>query len=129
MTQLIGRILRQPETEKTGIAALDECSVFCFHVATRDVVEGIKEGLEQDGMSDLVDRIIERNDNGNGNGGNDPRSLKRREGFRDLKIYLPLVNWVEGESVRPLDYEQDIRVVPLDNFMIYKDIIRLDRPD
>ena len=22
-----------------------------------------------------------------------------------------------------------IRVVPLDNFMIYKDIIRLDRPD
>lgn len=25
MTQLIGRILRQPETVKTGIAALDEC--------------------------------------------------------------------------------------------------------
>ncbi len=23
----------------------------------------------------------------------------------------------------------EIRVVPLDNFMIYKDIIRLDRPD
>ena len=57
MTQLIGRILRQPDTRKTGVAALDECYVYCFHVATRDVVEGIKKGLENDGMSDLVDQI------------------------------------------------------------------------
>lgn len=105
MTQLIGRILRQPETVKTGIAALDECYVFCFHVATRDVVEGIKKGLEQDGMSDLVDRI---RDGGGGGNGDIPRPLKRRDAFRDLHIYLPVVNWVEGESVRPLDYEQDI---------------------
>ncbi|CAD7855437.1 MAG: hypothetical protein [Olavius algarvensis Gamma 1 endosymbiont] len=27
------------------------------------------------------------------------------------------------------DVQVTIRVVPLDNFMIYKDIIRLDRPD
>lgn len=107
MTQLIGRILRQPETVKTGVAALDECYVFCFHVATRDVVEGIKKGLEQDGMSDLVDRIRE-DDGGGESGGNAPRTLKRRKSFRDLRIYLPVVNWVEGEQVRPLDYEQDI---------------------
>jgi type III restriction enzyme len=106
MTQLIGRILRQPETVKTGVAALDECYVFCFHVATRDVVDGIKKGLEQDGMSDLVDRIKERD--GGGNGSDGPRPLKRRKLFRDLKIYLPVVNRVEGEQVRPLDYEQDI---------------------
>jgi type III restriction enzyme len=106
MTQLIGRILRQPETVKTGVAALDECYVFCFHVATREVVEGIKKGLEQDGMSDLVDRIKE-NDR-SAKGGETPRALKRRKPFRDLNIYLPVVNWVEGEKVRPLDYEQDI---------------------
>lgn len=106
MTQLIGRILRQPETVKTGVAALDECYVFCFHVATRDVVEGIKKGLEQDGMSDLVDRIKERD--GNGNGGDGPRPLKRRKPFRDFRIYLPVVNWAQGEQVRPLDYEQDV---------------------
>jgi len=106
MTQLIGWILRQPETVKTGAPALDECYVFCFHVATRDVVEGIKKGLEQDGMSDLVDRLKEHA--GNGNGGDGPRSLKRRKPFRDLKIYLPVVNWAEGEQVRPLDYEQGI---------------------
>lgn len=106
MTQLIGRILRQPGTQKTGVAALDECYVFCFHVATRDVVEGIKKGLEQDGMSDLVDRIQESDENGGWSIA--PRFLRRRESFRKLKIYLPLVNWVRGEEVRPLDYEEDI---------------------
>lgn len=106
MTQLIGRILRQPETVKTGVAVLDECYVFCYHVATRDVVEGIKKGLEQDGMSDLVDRIKERD--GGGNRVDGPRPLKRRKRFRDLRIYLPVVNWVEGEQVRLLDYEQDV---------------------
>ncbi len=106
MTQLIGRILRQPDTRKTGVAALDECYVFCFHVKTLDVVEGIKKGLEQDGMSDLVDRIQESGESGGWSGA--PRYLKRRESFRDLKIYLPVVNWVKGEEIRPLDYEEDI---------------------
>lgn len=106
MTQLIGRILRQPETVKTGFTALDECYVYCFHVATRDVVEGIKKGLEQDGMSDLVERINETD--GGGNGGGAPRPLSRRKSFRRLNIYLPVVNWVDGQLVRPLEYEQDI---------------------
>lgn len=106
MTQLIGRILRQPETMKTGVATLDECYVFCFHAATRDVVDAIKKGLEQDGMSDLVDRI--KDGDGGGKGGDGPRPLKRRKPFRDLKIYLPVVNWLNKQSARPLDYEQDI---------------------
>jgi len=106
MTQLVGRILRQPETVKTGVGALDECYVFCFHAATRDVVDAIKKGLEQDGMSDLADRILDGGGGGNGSG--DPRLLKRRESYRGLKIYLPIVNRVEGDSVRPLDYEEDI---------------------
>src|SRR5215217_4339837 len=32
MTQLLGRILRQPDALKTGRAALDECYAFCRHV-------------------------------------------------------------------------------------------------
>ena len=106
MTQLIGRILRQPETIKTGISALDECHVFCFHASTRDVVDLIKTGLEQDGMADLVDRI--RESDGDNKGGTAPRPLKRRHSFRKLKIYLPIVNWVDNQLIRPLDYEQDI---------------------
>lgn len=106
MTQLIGRILRQPETIKTGTAALDECYVFCLHTATRDVVEGIKKGLEKDGMSDLVDSI--KKDDGGGTEGNTTRTLQRREAYRKTRIFLPVVNWVEGEVVRALNYEQDI---------------------
>jgi type III restriction enzyme len=107
LTQLVGRILRQPDTIKTGYAALDECYVFCHHAATREVVEAIKTGLEQDGMADLVDEIRDANGN-NGSGVSAPQAIERRAAFRRLQIYLPMVNWVEGDTVRPLDYEQDI---------------------
>lgn len=106
MTQLIGRVLRQPDTRKTGVAALDQCYVFCFHVNTVDIVEGIKKGLERDGLSDLADRIQEDSESSGWN--RPPRTVRRRESYRNLKIYLPIVNWVCGEEVRPLDYEEDI---------------------
>jgi len=106
MTQLVGRILRQPDAVKTGIDALDECYVFCFHTATRDVVDLIKAGLEQEGMSDLVDRIQDTEGGGIGSGGS--RNLGRRKPYRKLNIYLPIVNWVDKKTTRPLDYEQDI---------------------
>ncbi|MFD0461598.1 DEAD/DEAH box helicase [Microvirga aerilata] len=54
MTQLVGRILRQPDAMKTGIPALDECYVITHHRATGDVVKAIKRGLEKDGLGDLV---------------------------------------------------------------------------
>ncbi|MFO1176559.1 MAG: DEAD/DEAH box helicase family protein [Paracoccaceae bacterium] len=53
-TQLVGRILRQPGAVKTNVAALDECYVFTHHASTKDVVQAIKRGLEQDGLADLV---------------------------------------------------------------------------
>lgn len=106
MTQLIGRILRQPDTVKTGFSTLDQCYVYCLHTTTREVVETIKNGLERDGMSDLVDHIHET-ENGGGSG-DAPRPIKRSGKFKKLRIFLPLVNLVEGGNVRPLDYERDI---------------------
>lgn len=64
MTQLVGRILRQPYATKTGVEALDQCYVFCHHATTNDVVAKIKEGLEQDGMGDLADEVRTANDEG-----------------------------------------------------------------
>ena len=54
MTQLVGRILRQPGAMKTGVEALDECHIVTHHARTASVVEAIKAGLERDGLSDLV---------------------------------------------------------------------------
>ena len=105
MTQLIGRILRQPYAEKTGIAALDECYVITHHADTATVVQSIKKGLEEDGLGDLV-REIKTIDNGNGARG--PRKVPRRDTFRSTGIYLPYVLWVDSNGKRPLDYETDI---------------------
>lgn len=50
MTQLLGRILRQPYAFKTGVPALDECYIITHHVGTQAVVQEIKNGLEKDGL-------------------------------------------------------------------------------
>lgn len=107
LTQLVGRILRQPSAKKTGIAALDECYVYCHHASTGDVITAIREGLEKDGMGDLADRL-------NINGGNLPTG-KTRALLTPLmtkahaRVYFPKVLWVEdGKETRDLDYERDI---------------------
>ena len=109
MTQLVGRILRQPEAVKTGIAALDQCYVICHHEKTGNVVDAIKEGLEQEGMGDLAGEIKEEDESGGGFGGSgEGHKIERRDGMRSLEIYLPTVLWTDKSATRPLDYEQDI---------------------
>jgi type III restriction enzyme len=107
MTQLVGRILRQPHALRTQVQALDECYVVCHHAQTQTVVEGIKKGLEEDGMGDLAGSIREYQPEGSDNIAK-RRKVLRRNDFSTKEIYLPVVNWVEGETVRTLDYEQDI---------------------
>ena len=105
MTQLIGRILRQPDAEKTRIEALDECYVITHHADTARVVEGIKTGLESDGLGDLVKQIRVSDPSGSGRV---TRQIHRRKQFADTQIYLPQVLWVDGSTARPLDYEQNV---------------------
>ncbi|MFV0514260.1 MAG: type III restriction endonuclease subunit R, partial [Jhaorihella sp.] len=105
MTQLVGRILRQPYALNTGVAAFDEFYVVTHHAATRDVVEAIKTGLERDGLADLV---IEVSQEGGAAGAGEARKVERRAAFKSLQIYLPKVLKVEAGEVRDLDYETDI---------------------
>lgn len=106
MTQLVGRVLRQPYARKTGMEALDQCYVVCHHASTREVVTNIKKALEEDGMGDLVDQV--RESNGSGGGEAKKQTLKRRDEFAKVEIFLPVVKWSDGQSVRDLDYDQDI---------------------
>lgn len=105
MTQLVGRILRQPGALKTGIAALDECHVITHHADTASVVDAIKNGLEQDGLGDLVLQVSQDDKSA---GGKVSRSIKRRPKFVRTEIYLPKVMLVDGGEVRDLDYETDV---------------------
>ena len=104
MTQLVGRILRQPHAQKTGVALLDESYVITHHANTGDVVGAIKKGLEEDGMGDLVKEI--RTSDPNSPSG--PRPVQRRTTFAKAEIFLPLVLRVADGQTRPMDYEEDI---------------------
>ncbi|MBU1665706.1 MAG: type III restriction endonuclease subunit R, partial [Gammaproteobacteria bacterium] len=104
MTQLVGRILRQPHAQKTGVPLLDESYVLTHHADTAEVVEAIKRGLEADGMGDLV-REIRTPDSSNPR---EPRKVARRDLFARTQIYLPKVLRVADGAVRELDYEEDI---------------------
>lgn len=57
LTQLVGRVLRQPYARKTGHKKLDESYVFCLRDTSRELITVIRKGFEYDGMSDLVDRV------------------------------------------------------------------------
>ena len=104
MTQLVGRILRQPHATKTGIDALDECHVIAHHARTADVVGAVKAGLERDGLGDLTVAVVSEDSD-------DPtssRRLLRRDLFAKKEIYLPKVMVEDGADVREFDYETDI---------------------
>ncbi|MCA9431095.1 MAG: restriction endonuclease subunit R, partial [Candidatus Omnitrophica bacterium] len=49
MTQLIGRILRQPDTKRTPFPELNESYVFCQHLGADEVVRQVKKSLEEEG--------------------------------------------------------------------------------
>lgn len=106
MTQLVGRILRQPHALRTGIAALDESYVFTHRAETRAVVAAIKSGLENDGLSDLVQDVVLKDPSAK-------EATKRKIGRRDIfsidEIALPQVLWCEaGQDARLLDAESDL---------------------
>ncbi|QIT55023.1 DEAD/DEAH box helicase family protein [Aquisalimonas sp. 2447] len=106
MTQLVGRILRQPHALKSEVDLLDECYVVTHHAETARVVDAIRKGLEGDGLSDLVLNVS--GDPGDAGAGGGTRTIKRRPEFETTEIFLPEVFWCDGSEVRPLDYETDL---------------------
>lgn len=106
MTQLIGRVLRQPQVAKTGRPALDSCWVLCHDVRTGEVVKAVKKALETEGMGDVGFTVI-----GDGADPEAPTPVRseRRPEFRGLRIFVPRVTWVDSDgSRRALDYDSDI---------------------
>lgn len=108
MTQLVGRILRQPQVTKTGRDALDACYVLCHDARTAAVVGAIKKSLEGEGMGDLALKV-------SGGGDDEAKSaqravtLKRRPELAHLRLFLPRVTWAEpGQLRRELSYESDV---------------------
>ena len=102
LTQLIGRILRQPYAQQTSFESLNESYVFCYNQAVGEIIEGIRKGLQEEGMDDLIDHIK--------GGENDfkVKTVARRSGFKRTKIFLPRVLHKDKKSWRTIRYEADI---------------------
>jgi type III restriction enzyme len=109
ITQLVGRILRQPFARKTKIKDLDECYVYTFRQNAKTLVSDIKRGLEDEGLGDIAGRIVS-DDAGTDTGGLKDRVIQYRSGFKKFegKIYLPKFVIQEKENWRDLNFEIDI---------------------
>ena len=58
LTQLVGRVMRQPHARRTGREALDQCYVYCWHTDVGRAVQQVKNGLEAEGLTGLGDDVI-----------------------------------------------------------------------
>ncbi|MGB1279208.1 MAG: DEAD/DEAH box helicase [Vibrio cyclitrophicus] len=111
ITQMIGRVLRQPHARLTQKPSLDECYVYTFDQDVMEAVAGVKQGLEEEGMGDVANQV-------KASEANKPaavvskETLLRRDRFRSLpKIFLPRVLHRDAgykDGYRLFDYERDV---------------------
>jgi type III restriction enzyme len=105
LTQLVGRILRQPYARKTHVTALDESYVFCFQ--RTKLLEEIRQGFSREGLQGMEGRVVM-----------DAKDLETaeiervapREIFRAAaaNMVLPAFLIPDGKDWRLVSYEEDI---------------------
>ena len=103
ITQLVGRILRQPAARQTDRELLNQCYVYCWNTQVSAAVSQVKQALEREGLSGLGDLVVSPAANAR------KVMVARREQFREKNIFLPLVLHQEGDGWVELDYQQHIR--------------------
>ena len=108
MTQLVGRILRQPDQRRTSDSDLNESYVYVLRAGAGDVVVQVKKVLEGEGyeceISGMVVDAAQQNQRAE-------RTVRIRREFSNLytrpfagKIYLPHFAVKSDGEFEPLDY-------------------------
>ena len=107
ITQLVGRVMRQPHAQLTGRESLDQCYVLCNDTDVDAAVKQVKKGLESQGLTGLEDEVL-----GTGNAQErvdfQVEKVRRRKPFRGQEIYLPVVRHKEGSEWTQLNYQAHI---------------------
>lgn len=110
MTQLVGRILRQPFQERApqNLSELNESYVYCLHLRAGQLTAAVKKALEEEGLEDASGLIFDATD---AKAAKLERVSRMREKFADLyrepyegKIYLPHFCVKTGDGYEALDY-------------------------
>lgn len=109
MTQLVGRVLRQPYQQRTAYDDLNESYVYCLNRKSKDVVADVKRALEQEGYEGDATSVSDQSaDKGK------PvhaRKAKIREKFRkhykkpfEGRIFIPRFCVKSDDGYEALDY-------------------------
>ncbi len=108
LTQLVGRILRQPYAKKTGVAALDESYVFCFQQKGAHLLKEVRKGFGLEGLGDLEGKIVE--DKAGVPKIGEHRVFEPRDEFKKAarNLVLPAFFIRDREEWRLVHYEADI---------------------
>jgi type III restriction enzyme len=104
ITQLVGRVLRQPYAKKTDVRELDESYVYCFRHKASELLDAVRRGFDEEGLSDLSHRAFLYEDD------TSLVDVHLRPEFQKFagKIYLPRFVFKENDETRLLSYEMDI---------------------
>ncbi len=108
VTQLVGRILRQPYARKTNIKTLDESYVYYFRGDTRAMLDQVTAGFRNEGLEDLV-RNVKAESNPEIN---QTKKVKIKSGYKKYSnsFYLPVWLFVSDEkNKRRFSYHLDIK--------------------
>jgi type III restriction enzyme len=110
LTQLVGRILRQPFAQKTQVRELDESYVFSFQQRGKELLESIKLGFEQEGLGDLRGHVATEDERSGTSDEAMERALEIRDQFKKAarRTILPVFMVKDRGSWRPVSYEMDI---------------------
>jgi type III restriction enzyme len=109
MTQIVGRVLRQPYQQRTPYPELNESYVFCLHKRAGEIAREVKKALEKEGYEgDLESAVVDAS----APGYRRPQTTAHiREEFLTYykkpyagKIYLPRFCVKDGGRYEALDY-------------------------
>ena len=109
MTQLVGRILRQPYAKKTGVADLDESYVYFSNGQTQDVLSQVHRGFSDEGLSDILSGV--KTELRAGQPENPTKTVKIKSDLLNEyyhSLFLPVWLIKNGSGYRHLVYEIDI---------------------
>jgi len=107
LTQLVGRILRQPYAKKTRVTWLDESYVFCFQRRGHELLREVRKGFGLEGLADVGGRIVSEAD---ARMEARDRTVHQRRRYRGATrdLVLPAFMIRDDREWRLVHYEADI---------------------
>lgn len=104
MTQMVGRVLRQPHAHATNYLELNSCYIYCYNQDVKKSIKKVKEGLESVGLTGLDEFVKDISTDEKSKSA----TIERKEQYREIPIFLPKVLHKRGKKWDALDYDRDI---------------------